>query len=184
MFPQFSCNAYVTSDVKTFCSFSLYGCVLPLYGSLIRKTAYLFMFWMPYLLWRDFKEPMDMPRRNDLEHKALHLIADTGDQGVLQSEMWRKLDASSREGSRIAIKLENKGLIRRERELFGGRWTYRLYPKRKPASINSIIDCPCLMCPDDPRCGGWSTISPHGCEELTEWILGLVQREMNPSGES
>ena len=125
-----------------------------------------------------------MPRRNDLEHKALHLIANTGNQGVLQSEMWRKLDASSREGSRISLKLENKGLIRRTRELFGGRWTYRLYIKRKPASINSIINCPCLMCPEDPRCGVWSTISPTQCKELSKWISDLVQEEMNPLGET
>jgi hypothetical protein len=153
-------------------------------STLIRKTAYTFLCFKVPIYYGDSKEPIDMPRRNDLEHKALHLIANTGNQGVLQSEMWQKLDASSREGSRIAIKLENKGLIRRERELFGGRWTYRLYPNRKPASINSIADCPCLMCPDDPKCGAWSAISPSGCEKLTEWILSLVQKEMNPSGES
>lgn len=124
-----------------------------------------------------------MPRRNDFEHKALQVIANTGDQGVLQSELWQKLEASSREGSRIAIKLENKGLIRRERELFGGRWTYRLYPKRQPASINSIVDCPCLMCPEDSRCGAWSNISPNKCENLTQWILTLAQAGTNPSGE-
>jgi hypothetical protein len=150
----------------------------------IWKTAYIFLCFKVPIYYEVVKEPMDMPRRNDLEHKALHVIANTGNQGVLQSEMWRKLDASSREGSRISIKLEKKGLIRRERELFGGRWTYRLYLKRQPASINSIIDCPCLMCPDDPRCGVWSTISPTQCEKLTEWMLSLVQREMNPSGES
>jgi len=150
----------------------------------IWKTAYTFLCFKVPIYYEVVKEPMDMPRRNDLEHKALHLIANTGNQGVLQSEMWRKLDGSSREGSRISIKLEKKGLIRRERELFGGRWTYRLYLKRQPASINSIIDCPCLMCPDDPRCGAWSTISPTQCEKLTEWMLSLVQREMNPSGES
>jgi hypothetical protein len=124
-----------------------------------------------------------MPRRNDFEHKALQVIAKTGDQGVLQSELWQKLEASSREGSRIAIKLENKGLIRRERELFGGRWTYRLFPKRQPASINSIVDCPCLMCPEDSRCGAWSNISPNKCENLTQWILTLAQADTNPSGE-
>jgi hypothetical protein len=123
-----------------------------------------------------------MPRRNDLEHKALHLISTTGDQGVLQSDMWQELEASSREGSRIAIKLENKGLIRRERELSGGRWTYRLFSNRQPVSINSIVDCPCLMCPADSRCGAWSNISPNKCEDLTRWILNLVQREA--SGES
>lgn len=124
-----------------------------------------------------------MPRRNELEHKALHVIVNNGNDGVLQSELWRKLDATSREGSRIALKLETKGLILREKELYEGRWTYRLYPKRKPASLNSIIDSPCLMCPNDARCGAWSTISPNGCQRMTEWILGLNQKETESSGE-
>jgi len=72
-----------------------------------------------------------MPRRSNMEHRALQFIANTGDEGVLQSDLWRQLEASSREGSRISLKLEKKGLIRRERELFEGRWTYRLYPKRR-----------------------------------------------------
>ena len=125
-----------------------------------------------------------MPRRNDLEHKALQLIAREGHQGVLQCRMWRKLGATSREGSRIAIKLDKKGFIRRERELHNERWTYRLYPTRQPVSVNSIIDCPCLMCLDASRCGAWSAISPSKCERLTEWILNLSHGEMNPSGES
>ncbi|MGB9854269.1 MAG: transcriptional regulator, partial [Candidatus Bathyarchaeales archaeon] len=94
-----------------------------------------------------------MPKHNDLEQKALQIITNTGNEGLLQSELWRKLGASSREGSRIALKLESKGLVRREKELCNGRWTYRLYPKRLPASINSILDCPCMMCPDGQRCG-------------------------------
>ena len=124
-----------------------------------------------------------MPRRNELEHKALHVIVNNGNDGVLQSELWRQLDATSREGSRIALKLETKGLILREKELFEGRWTYRLYPKKKPASLNSIIDVPCLMCPNDARCGAWSTISPNECQRMTEWILGLNQKEKESSGE-
>ena len=114
-----------------------------------------------------------MPRRNELEHKALDFISNNGTDGVLQSELWRELDATSREGSRIALKLETKGLILREKELFEGRWTYRLFPKRKPASLNSIIDSPCLMCPNDARCGAWSPISPNECSRLTMWILGI-----------
>ncbi len=125
-----------------------------------------------------------MPKRDALEYKALHVIVNMGSQGVLQSELWRKLGASSREGSRIALKLENKGLIIREKELFGSRWTYRLYPKRRPASINSVIDCPCLVCPNDARCGAWGAISPNECERLTVWILSLTRSEANPSGES
>ena len=138
---------------------------------------------MHYLL-IEFKETVDMSRRNKLAHEAYQLIANTGDNGVLQSELWRKLKATSREGSRIALKLENRGFIRRERELFGGRWTYRLYPKRRPTSINSIISCPCLMCPEAPRCGAWSSVSPSTCKKLTEWIFVLMEGDLNPSGDS
>ena len=118
-----------------------------------------------------------MPKHNDLEHKALQYIMNVGSKGVLQSELWRKLGASSREGSRIAIKLENKGLIRRERELHNGRWTYRLYPKRQPVTIDSIIDCPCFTCPDSSRCEAWGQINPNECEKLTEWLLKLAEEE-------
>ena len=114
-----------------------------------------------------------MPKRNDLEQKALQFVMNTGHEGVLQSDLWHKLGGSSREGSRISIKLENKGLIRREKELRDGRWTYRLFPKRLPASIDSIADCPCLMCPDNSRCDPSSAISPQNCERLTAWLLSI-----------
>lgn len=125
-----------------------------------------------------------MPKRNNLEQKALQIIVNTGDRGVLQSDLWRKINASSREGSRISIKLENKGLIRRERELHKGRWTYRLYSSRKPISIDSILTCPCLTCPENPRCEPGGTISPNNCEKLTQWILESHRTEVDPSGDS
>ena len=129
-------------------------------------------------------ELIEMPRRTDLEQKALRFIINNGCQGVLQSELWRRLGGSSREGSRIALKLEGKGLVRRERELCNGRWTYRLYPKRLPASIDSIVDCPCLMCPESSRCDSSSTISPRNCEKLTEWLLVLAESESRELGDS
>lgn len=125
-----------------------------------------------------------MPKRNDLEQKALHFVVNTGYSGVLQSELWRQLSASSREGSRVAIKLEEKGLIRREKELQEGRWTYRLYPKRLPASIESIVDCPCLLCQDNARCDPTTAISPKTCGKLTEWILALDKNDPVPSGDA
>ena len=114
-----------------------------------------------------------MPKRNDLEQKALQHVMNTGFSGILQSELWHKLGVSSREGSRVSLKLEGKGLIRREKELQSGRWTYRIYPKRLPASIESISDCPCLMCQDDPRCDPSSVISPQDCGKLTEWLVSI-----------
>lgn len=125
-----------------------------------------------------------MPKRDDLEYRALHFISHTNTQGVLQSDLWRKLGASSREGSRIALKLENKGLVRRDRELRSGRWTYRLFPKRQPASISSIMDCPCLMCTSDPRCGASGAVSPIVCNTLNDWILVLAGGQAELSGDS
>lgn len=125
-----------------------------------------------------------MLKRNDLEQKALQFIVNTGFDGILQSDLWRKLGASSREGSRIAIKLESKRLIRREKELRNGRWTYRLHPKRMPARIDSIADVPCLMCQDNPRCDPTSATSPYNCEKLTEWLLLLSKNESGVLGDS
>jgi hypothetical protein len=125
-----------------------------------------------------------MPKRNDLEQKALQFVMNTGFEGVLQSELWRELGASSREGSRISIKLENKGLIRREKELREGRWTYRLFPKRLPASIDTITNCPCLMCQDNPRCDPSGSVSPQTCERLTEWLLLITKDDSGGIGDS
>lgn len=125
-----------------------------------------------------------MPKHNDLEQKALQSVMNTGFEGVLQSELWRQLGASSREGSRIALKLEEKGLIRRDKELRDGRWTYRLYPKRLPASIDSIADCPCLMCQDNSRCDPSSVISPQNCERLTDWLVSISQDRLATMGDS
>lgn len=112
-----------------------------------------------------------MPKQNDLEQKALDIIMSRGEKGILQSELWREMNASSREGSRISIRLENKGLIYREPELSKGRWTYRIYSKRHPVSIDSILNCPCISCEENSRCGVGGRVSPNECEKLVQWIL-------------
>ena len=124
-----------------------------------------------------------MPKQNDLEQEALHLIMNTEDKGILQSDLWREMKASSREGSRVSIKLEKKGLIYRERELSNGRWTYRLYSKRQPVSIDAIITCPCLVCLENIRCGAGGRMTPNKCDRLTEWILGSYPEETDTSGD-
>lgn len=112
-----------------------------------------------------------MPKQNNLEQKALDIIMKSGEKGILQSELWREINATSREGSRISIRLENKGLIHREPELSRGRWTYRLYPKRRLISIDSIMDCPCLSCNEGLKCSVGGKISPINCDKLIEWVL-------------
>lgn len=112
-----------------------------------------------------------MPKQNDLEQKALEIIMKSGEKGILQSELWHEMKATSREGSRISIRLESKGLIYREPELFKGRWTYRIYPRRQPVSVDSILNCPCFSCEENSTCGAGGKATPNNCEKLTQWIL-------------
>lgn len=123
-----------------------------------------------------------MPRPSDLEHRALLMILNAGTEGILQCDLWRGLDASSREGSRIALKLEKRGFIKRERELYDGRWTYRLFAKRRPVTIDSILDVPCAACPDIMKCGMGSPVSPDICDKLDGWLLSLADEREAAGG--
>jgi DNA-binding MarR family transcriptional regulator len=111
-----------------------------------------------------------MPKQGDLETQALQVILDKGNEGILQSDLWKELAASSREGSRISIKLEGKNLVKRERELRNGRWTYRVFIKRQPADLESIIDVPCVSCDEITRCETDTEISPITCRQLDQWL--------------
>ena len=114
---------------------------------------------------------MSKAGKENLYQKALKIIMEAGSEGILQSELWRRLGATSREGSRIAKRLERRGLIERKKELYKGRWTYRLFPRIRKISIESIRGCPCLDCPDAFRCSPGGVRDPVTCEELTNWVL-------------
>ena len=106
-----------------------------------------------------------------MENRAIRLILEKGEEGILQLDLWKKLDATSREGSKIALKLEAKNIIKRERELARGRWTYRLFTKKKPVEVGSILDVPCFLCEDNDRCEIGTEISPSTCDKLGPWLL-------------
>ena len=110
-----------------------------------------------------------MPRNDNLERRAMQLVLDAADEGILQSEMWKRLDVTSREGSRLALKFEEKGIVERRKVLHNGRWTYRLYSQTKPVTIDSISDCPCMICEDLDKCFPGGQVSPIYCQMLTEW---------------
>ncbi|MGD2200327.1 MAG: transcriptional regulator [Candidatus Bathyarchaeota archaeon] len=111
-----------------------------------------------------------MSRKNDLETRALLLVFEAGEEGILQSEMWKKLGVTSREGSRLAIKFEEKGVIKREKVLHDGRWTYKLVSLSKLVTFDSIIDCPCIICDALDKCFNGGQISPLNCQLLTAWM--------------
>lgn len=112
-----------------------------------------------------------LSKRRDLEQRALKLIKAAGDAGMLQRDMWRALEATSREGSRISLRLEEQQLITRERELANGRWTHRIFINQRPVLLDSIIDVPCMMCDDIQRCEVGGGISALECNVLTQWLI-------------
>jgi predicted transcriptional regulator len=118
-----------------------------------------------------------MLSRIEQERKSIRLISEAGEEGLLQIKMRKMLGTNSSEGARIALKLLEKGVIKQQKELHGGRWTYRLYSIRKPVALNSIIDCPCMACDDIERCIPGHFLSPIDCPLLTDWINEGTEKE-------
>jgi DNA-binding Lrp family transcriptional regulator len=106
----------------------------------------------------------------DLTSRTYKAIVEHGMEGILQSQLWKELNLTSRDGSRLAIRLEKRGMIRRERVLENGRWTYRLYPIRMPIKTTSIRDSPCLTCKVIEQCSNEGKVTPKICGMLEEWV--------------
>ncbi len=112
-----------------------------------------------------------MTKKNrEAERKALKLILNAGNEGVLQSELWKLLDISNREASRMAIKFVEKDRVCREKVLNNGRWTYKIFSMEEYVTINSIEGCPCLVCAEVEKCYTEGTKDPRTCLDLTAWI--------------
>jgi hypothetical protein len=109
-----------------------------------------------------------------MEQDVLNMVMNAGDHGLLQSELWKIITADSREGSRAIIRLERKRLIERRKELFDGRWTYRILAKRKIPRVDSIIAIPCAFCDLETRCSQSGLVSPAKCDRLTVWLNNLA----------
>jgi hypothetical protein len=109
--------------------------------------------------------------RPDLTSRVYNLIVTYGREGILQSDLWKELGLTSRDGSRLAIKLEKRGIIKRDKILDDGRWTYRLIPLRLPVQIKSIEFSPCIICDDEGKCSPNGIITPYKCVKLEHWVL-------------
>jgi predicted transcriptional regulator len=121
-----------------------------------------------------------LPQKNSsLEQKALKLVYDAGEKGILQSELWKELGVSSREGSRMAKKFEEKDKVVREKVLNDGRWTYKLYSKKEPVTLDSVKGCPCLICDEVDKCFRGGTRDPVYCMALTAWVDPRITTAIN-----
>ncbi len=118
-------------------------------------------------------EKVDMEK---LTARVCDILAEKESEGMFQSELWKKLKLSSRDGSRLALKLERMGTIYREKILEKGRWTYKLILKKTPISTLSIENAPCLVCPVEQKCSLESEISPKTCKLIEDWVLADVKK--------
>ncbi|MDA4111872.1 MAG: transcriptional regulator [Thaumarchaeota archaeon] len=116
----------------------------------------------------------------DLTSNVYKLVVEHGGEGVLQSELWKELVLTSRDGSRLAIRLERRGMIRREKVLDGGRWTYKLTPLRMPVQIRSIEEAPCITCPYEAKCSTTGVVSPLSCPWISEWVVKEFRELITP----
>ena len=112
-------------------------------------------------------EKHDMDR---LTNRVCEILFERESAGMIQNELWKKLKISGKDGARLALKLERKGIIDREKMLEKGRWTYRLVLRKSPISTESIENAPCLTCPVEQRCAVDSEISPLTCTLIEDWV--------------
>jgi len=111
----------------------------------------------------------------DLTSRVYKLVVERGRDGVLQSEIWKELGLTSRDGSRLAIRLERRGLIGRVKVLEEGRWTYKLTPLRFPTDMASIEKAPCIICQYESKCSVDGEVSPYICPWLGPWVIEEVR---------
>jgi len=112
------------------------------------------------------KDPTASYELDEDEKRAMRLIESEG--GVPQSELWKELNVSSREGSRIASRLEDRGMVKREEVVYEGNRTYMIEP------VVDKLDYSLLV--------AGNMISPFIGEEnpdflsgsFTEWIYELA----------
>jgi len=106
-----------------------------------------------------------------LINHVCEIAATYGNNGIHQSDLWKKLKLTSRDGSRLALKLERMGLITREKILLKGRWTYKLIIVKSPIGTESLEGAPCLVCPVESKCSLDGDISPKTCQFIEDWVL-------------
>lgn len=110
----------------------------------------------------------------DLTSKVFRIVAENGKDGILQSELWKKLSLTSRDGSRLSIRLERRSLIKREKVLENGRWTYKLVAIKLPVDTSCIELAPCLTCPVEHMCSVDGAVSPNTCVLIENWVVNDI----------
>lgn len=99
-----------------------------------------------------------------VEQQILETVKED-ENGLLQSEVWKKFDIDSKKASRIVRDLEERGLIRREQATSNGSQTYRIKYNEDDSAMITLFSgdelSPCIDCSDECR--------PSFCGPLANW---------------
>jgi predicted transcriptional regulator len=104
-----------------------------------------------------------------LEDKILSTLQSSEDLTMTQSGLAKVLDMTSRDISRIVVKLERRGVVKRVQVKEGGRNSYKvkLLKKTPRIDLSDVVWCACFTCADLEKCGKGQPVSPEICNKLT-----------------
>ncbi|MGC8936689.1 MAG: hypothetical protein ACP5KV_04920 [Candidatus Methanomethylicaceae archaeon] len=113
-----------------------------------------------------------------LEERILGLLKNSENNCVLQSTLSKSLGIDGKALVRALVKLEKRGVIKREQYQDGGKRTYKvlLLKRSHKVDLSDVNWASCTVCPDLERCGRGQPISPETCEKLTAAIKLEYQR--------
>jgi len=103
------------------------------------------------------------------ERAALELVRETG--GIHQSDLWKELGLSSRQGSRVVESLSEAGLVDRSDAVYEGHTTYFIEP------VARDLDFALLMAGDmlSPFIGE-EEIDPNS-DAFSQWLMNLAYED-------
>ena len=113
--------------------------------------------------------PQPEEELSDEERAGLELIRET--RGIHQSDFWKELDVTSRQGSRIVTTLAEQGLIERFETVYKGNRTYFLRPNAKDLNFSLLMAGDQLS----PFIGEDSIDATS--DAFSQWVMNLAFQE-------
>lgn len=108
---------------------------------------------------------------SEISSKILEIVANNGNKGILQAELYRELEIPSKVGSKIMALLQSKELLRCIKVQQDGQWTYKYIAFNTSSRTDTIEQAPCLSCPVEHMCSSDSNYSPQNCNYIEDWIM-------------
>ena len=103
------------------------------------------------------------------EYAALELVRETG--GLHQSDLWKELGVSSRQGSRIPESLTEFGLVKRSEAVYKGHTTYFIEPAARDLEFSLLMAGDMLS----PFIGE-EEIDPNS-DAFSQWLMNLAYED-------